>query len=35
MIPIVEKENFLSIDDCNLLIEYQKSHADNDQAVEE
>jgi len=30
MIPIVEKENFLSIDDCNLLIEYQKSHSDND-----
>ena len=30
MFPIIEKDNFLSFDDCNILIEYQKSHATND-----
>ena len=30
MIPIVERENFLNPEDCNLLIEYQKSHSSND-----
>ena len=30
MFPIIEKDNFLSFDDCNILIEYQKSHSTND-----